>query len=246
MKGIILSPYPHNDQKIKTIIELLEHTATIEGVYNNPEYLNHSDNLNKLDFIFIFSSFLEKKAAQELVTYLEKNNRIQIIFLAEDVQEAAKAWPYFPAAFLSYPIEEQAITTALQKAKKRLSVFQKNSPEEDIIHHLLKQKIALPTTDGFIFVRYNNIIRCEAQGGYTQVFLSDSSSLLITKTLKHYDQILEDFHFFRVHKSHLVNLTLVRRFNKGKKVSIETIDGKTIKVSTRKRDELLHKLSTLA
>ena len=133
----------------------------------------------------------------------------------------------------------------MQKVKKRLSNYHVNSPEEDALHHLLKQKIALPTTDGFIFVKYNNIIRCEAQGGYTQVFLSDSRSLLITKTLKHYDQILEDFHFFRVHKSHLVNLTFVRRFNKGKKVSIETIDGKTIKVSTRKRDELLNKLSTL-
>ena len=109
-----------------------------------------------------------------------------------------------------------------------------------------KNKIALPITEGFILVKPEEIVRCEAQGGYTQVFLKDESSLLITKTLKHYDEILEDFNFFRIHKSHLVNLKYVRKFIKGKQGYIEIADGKIIEVSSRKREDLLYQLSVMA
>ena len=98
MKGIILSPYAQNDQKIQTVFDLIEHTAQVEGIYNNLEHLT-SGNRGPLDFIFVFSSFLEKNATQELKVYLEKNNHTQVIFLAEDIHQAALAWPYFPAAF---------------------------------------------------------------------------------------------------------------------------------------------------
>ena len=106
------------------------------------------------------------------------------------------------------------------------------------------QKIALPPLDGFTFVGYNEIVRCEAQGNYTDVRLSDGRSLLITKRLKHYEDILINDDFFRVTKSHLVNLNFVRRYVKGRQAMIEMTDGQLIEVSMRKKEALLEKLAS--
>jgi len=93
-------------------------------------------------------------------------------------------------------------------------------------------------------VGFNEIVRCEAQGNYTDVRLANGSSLLITKTLKHYEDILIMDNFFRVHKSHLVNLDFVRRYVKGRQGMIEMVDGQMIEVSTRKKEALLERLAT--
>ena len=104
----------------------------------------------------------------------------------------------------------------------------------------------MTTAEGFTYVRFGEIIRCEAQSNYTQVILVNSSPILITKTLKHYEDLLLEKDFFRVHKSHLVNLHAVRRFIRSKKgSSIEMKDGARIEVSARKKEALLERLSQL-
>ena len=95
-------------------------------------------------------------------------------------------------------------------------------------------KLALSTTDGFSFVNYDDIVRCEAEGNYTKVVLNNGEYHLITKTLKHYEDILTPRSFFRVHKSHLINLKYVRRFIRGKRCMVEMTDNELIEVSARK------------
>jgi len=124
----------------------------------------------------------------------------------------------------------------LDESKERLDILQ------DVLDRQEVSKIALTTTDGFTFVNFEEIIRCEAQGNYTEVFMDDGNSFLITKTLKHYEENLSEKGFFRVHKKHLINLRFVRRFIKGKQGMVEMQDGKMIEVSFRKREALLERL----
>ena len=103
-------------------------------------------------------------------------------------------------------------------------------------------RIALPTTEGFTFVKNEDILRCEANGNYTAFFLTSGKKMLITKTLKYYDEMLADSGFFRTHKSHLINLQYISKFIKGKQGYVEMIDKSRLEVSTRKREELLKRL----
>jgi len=138
------------------------------------------------------------------------------------------------------------LQTAVQKSIKKTSL--KREQITMLKGNLLAdqiQKIALATIDGYTFVRLEHIIRCEAQGNYTSVYLHDGKAVLITKTLKHYDDLLVSKGFFRIHKSHLINLHSVRRFLKGKKGMVEMMDGTQLEVSTRKRESLLEKLSNI-
>ena len=92
------------------------------------------------------------------------------------------------------------------------------------------------------FVKREDIIRLEANGNYTAFYLKDKTKYLITRTLKYYDEMLRDYGFYRIHKSHLVNLVYVTKFIKGRQGYVETINGDRLEVSTRKREELCCKL----
>ncbi|MEN0006481.1 MAG: LytTR family DNA-binding domain-containing protein [Bacteroidota bacterium] len=154
---------------------------------------------------------------------------------------ALEAFQYFVADYLVEPLSVPCLERAIEKAQQRLGLHFPSTPLEHKIQQ--SNKIALPTSEGFTFVRQQDIVRCEANGNYTQVYLKNAASIFITRTLKHYECLLDSAHFFRAHKSHLVNLNYVQRFIKGRKGAIEMVDGKLIEVSIRKREALLEKLN---
>ena len=64
----------------------------------------------------------------------------------------------------------------------------------------------------------------------------------MAKTLKEFDELLGDYNFFRVHNSHLVNLSYIKNFNKGKGGYVTMTDGAVVEVSTRRKDQFLKRL----
>ena len=243
MTGIILSSDLKEATNIKQICLDSETSLDILDTCQSVTALSKYSSKN-IEVILANTAIIAEDSKNVLLSFLEQND-IEIIFYSSNKQTALKIWPFFPIAFLIYPFSKQDLQNALHRLSKRSA--KKDPGFSKTLQALLKKnKIALPITEGFILVKPQEIVRCEAQGGYTQVFLKDESSLLITKTLKHYDEILEDFNFFRIHKSHLVNLKYVRKFIKGKQGYIEIADGKIIEVSSRKREDLLYQLSVMA
>ncbi|MEM8907609.1 MAG: LytTR family DNA-binding domain-containing protein, partial [Bacteroidota bacterium] len=172
-----------------------------------------------------------------------------VIFTTAYDQYALRAFKYSAVDYLLKPISIDELVAAVKRAGRLMGVDQKArqmSLLKEAINNEKINKIALITLDGFTFVRFDEIVRCEAQGNYTSVYLSSGNALLITKTLKHYEEILVEKMFFRVHKSHLINLNYVRRFIRGKQGMIEMNDGTQIEVSLRKKEALLKKLATLS
>ena len=102
----------------------------------------------------------------------------------------------------------------------------------------MKKLIVLPVSDGCKIVEINAITRCQSSGAYTDIYLSDTAKILITKTLKEINDILKDYGFIRVHQSHLVNIKRICRYKKGKEGKIYMQDGAEIPVSQRKRKDI--------
>ncbi len=75
-------------------------------------------------------------------------------------------------------------------------------------------KIALPTLEGLVFVKVNDIVYCEASSNYTQIFTLEGK-YLVSKTLKEYDDLLSDHNFFRIHNSYLININSIKKYVKG-------------------------------
>jgi len=100
-------------------------------------------------------------------------------------------------------------------------------------------KITIPLQDGFEVLETKDILYCKADDNYTQIFLSSNKKKLVSKTLKHFENILKESGFARVHKSYLVNVAEVVKYVKGKGGSVVLSNGKQIIVSSSKKADLL-------
>ena len=103
------------------------------------------------------------------------------------------------------------------------------------IHHL--GRMALPTQDCLLFLKFEEIIRCEADGAYTQLFLIDGTRLLVSKNLKEIESQLPEDQFFRAHNSHIVNLQHLARYVRTDGGKLELADGSTVLLARRKREQ---------
>lgn len=140
-----------------------------------------------------------------------------------------------------------AITRFEEKTKKQvqqnqLSILIENIDAGDSAH----KKIAIPTETGFEFLKFNTIIYLEAQSNYTKFYLTDNSTIITAKTLKHFEEILPEDLFFRTHKTYLVNMNFIKRFSKIDEFVVELITGQKLPVSHRKKDEFISKITEKA
>lgn len=101
-------------------------------------------------------------------------------------------------------------------------------------------KIALPTETGFELVKTNAILYCEADSNYCKIVCLDGKKIVLSKTLKFIEELLPTSVFQRIHKSYLVNLNYVTRFNKTNELLVELSTGQTLPVSIRKKEDFIN------
>jgi two-component system, LytTR family, response regulator len=88
----------------------------------------------------------------------------------------------------------------------------------------------------------NTIISCSACNNYTEFNFSDKRKILVSRTLKEIEEMLEDYAFLRVHHSHLVNLNEITPYIKGEGGYLIMTDGSKADVSRSRKELLMHKL----
>tara|TARA_R110002049_G_scaffold293731_2_gene478965 strand:- start:11104 stop:11838 length:735 start_codon:yes stop_codon:yes gene_type:complete len=103
----------------------------------------------------------------------------------------------------------------------------------------IEGKITIPTKSGFEIINTADILYCKADDNYTEIYLSTNKKKLVSKTLKYFEDALNGGNFARVHKSYLINVNEIVKYNKGKGGNVELSNGKEIMVSASKKSDLL-------
>jgi two-component system LytT family response regulator len=100
-------------------------------------------------------------------------------------------------------------------------------------------KISISTNDGMEFYEISHIIRIESSSNYSKIYLTDGRSLLISRLLKDFEEILSPYNFFRIHHSHLINLNHIKKYIRGDGGQVVMSNNEKVDVSRRKREEFL-------
>ncbi|MFL5789690.1 MAG: LytR/AlgR family response regulator transcription factor, partial [Flavisolibacter sp.] len=100
-------------------------------------------------------------------------------------------------------------------------------------------KIAVPTNEGLEFIVIKNILRIESSTNYSRLLLINKQSLLVTRLLKDFEELLTPYRFFRVHNSHLINLNYISKYIRGDGGQVVMENGDVVDVSRRKKEEFL-------
>jgi two-component system LytT family response regulator len=106
-------------------------------------------------------------------------------------------------------------------------------------------KIALSTLEGLLFVNVSDIIYCESSGSYTKFILKQADRIVTSRHLKEYENMLNGYEFFRIHKSYLVNLREIKKYVRGEGGQLFMSDGAALSVSKQRKDDFLHIYSGL-
>jgi len=126
----------------------------------------------------------------------------------------------------------------LQQTVKKLQAFKKEKEKFPQVN--LSSKIAISLTNGFEVFDIDDIVRFEADGCYTKVFFKESKPLTISKTLKEFEESVPKGCFYRIHKSHLINLSYVKEYSKIDGGLITLKDGSIVEISRRKASDFIH------
>lgn len=107
------------------------------------------------------------------------------------------------------------------------------------------KRIALSTSDGIHLFDISDIVRCESEDNYTRFYRENHKPVLISKTLKEYEELLGEHNFERIHQSHLINLNYLKSHIKKDGGYVIMADGKRLPISQRKRDRLQQILKSM-
>lgn len=182
--------------------------------------------------------------AFELLSQLQPFNFECILVTAFD-RYAVKAFAYNALHYLLKPVDIDELRLAVQKAAARIIEKNVSSRLDDLKGQTETNqmtRIALPTSNGLVFYAIDDIVCCIARNTYTLFEFVRDKELLVSGTLKEFEEKLPAGIFCRVHNSYLINMNHIRQYIKGKGGQVKMVNGKIIDVSLRKRDEFLSRL----
>ncbi|QWX84096.1 response regulator transcription factor [Cellulophaga sp. HaHaR_3_176] len=167
------------------------------------------------------------------------NRTFETVFVTAYNQYAMDALNNHAAYYLMKPISIDELINAVEY------VTEIRQKENALIDRVLKPKlnsvdgkITIPQQDGFQVLNVSDILYCKADDNYTEIHL-EGKRIVVSKTLKYFEEALSDFPFARIHKSYLVNVNEVVKYVKGKGGSVIISSGKELLVSASKKKDLL-------
>jgi two-component system LytT family response regulator len=168
----------------------------------------------------------------------------EVIFTTAYDQFAIKAFKFAALDYLLKPVDADDLTAAIHRYEKKQRHLQFKEQLEILLQQYKRplqtpQKLPFATQEGIVFIRPETIVRCESSSNYTTFYYSDKSKLVISKTLKEVEDLLQPYGFFRVHHSHLINLQHVSRYVKAEGGYIEMCNGAQVPVSRQRKDFVL-------
>lgn len=171
-----------------------------------------------------------------------KYRNFELIFVTAYDHYAIKAIRYSALDYLVKPVEIEDLKAAITKAEANRNSRNSQLQMELLLEHLNNQqpkRITIPTSDGLRFINVEDIVYLEASNNYTHIYLSTNQKLLVSRTLKDFEDILPSETFLRIHHSTIINKFYVEKYIRGEGGQVVMRHGKVLDVSKRKKSEFL-------
>ena len=239
IKAIIIDD---ESKGIEILRILLKNHCPEVNVIGFAEEVTEAINLvNKLqpDLIFLDIEMADGTGFDLLVKV--KPYSFHVIFVTAHSEYAVRAFRYSVSDYLLKPVDSSDLVEAVQKVKLMIDEVQHkilNSEKQNDVNQTLK----IPVNHGSVFIKINDIIRIEADGSYTRIYLSGSRNFVISYNIKVVEEHLNTKQFIRVHRSNIINLCKVKMVS-GQGAYVVMCDDAIIKISRRIRTNFISQMA---
>ncbi|MFT6245271.1 MAG: two-component system LytT family response regulator [Salibacteraceae bacterium] len=142
--------------------------------------------------------------------------------------------------YIFKPFDHKDILRSVRlRLDKRSKLMQNGNMKQISVNNAAFDKLALPCDEGLILVSFDEIIKCQADRAYCSFHLTNGQSILVSKSMKEFEQLLLDNNFIKVHKSTIVNINYAKKYLRGKGGQLIMSDASIVYVSVRKKEELM-------
>ena len=248
LRTIIIDDEAHMRQTLEKMVGRfcpnIKLVAIANGVENGVEKIrNHHPDLILLDIK------MKDGTGFDLLKQLQPVD-FKVIFITAYDQYAIKAFKFSAIDYILKPVDPDELAEAVNKAEKiKLKDFSTqldNLDEQMHTQDKLNKKIILKTLDNIHLIKIRNINYCESEGSYCAIHLLNGKKIVASNVLKDYDELLKDAGFYRVHKSFLINMRHIERFEKADGGYVVLENEIRVPVASRKREELMEMFERLA
>jgi two-component system LytT family response regulator len=245
IRSIIVDDEQKSRESLKIILEDFCENVTICALCQNVSEGIQAIKEHQPDVVFLDIQ-MQRETGFDLLTQLNSID-FEVIFTTAHSEYAIKAFKFSAIDYLLKPIDIDDLQNALAKVEHK-----QNQNISGRLEHLIQNlrtntpenyKLALPTTEGLIFVQLNSILYCEASSNYTIIY-TPKNKYIVSRTLKQYEDLLGEHNFFRIHNSYLINLNAVKKYIRGEGGSVVLENDITLDVSKRKKEAFLSRITT--
>ncbi|MEW7277070.1 LytTR family DNA-binding domain-containing protein [Aquimarina sp. 2201CG1-2-11] len=219
-------------------INVVAIAATIEEAVN--VIVDHNPEIVFLDIE------LEKGTGFDILSNPKvQKKQFNIIFTTAYEQYAIKAIKNNALDYLLKPIDTQELIMAVNKVSARTTNSIKSIVNDLKVSLNTSSKLKLVNREGFELVDVHTILYCKSEANYTRFYFENGKTTITSKTLKVYQLYLEQHGFMRIHKSHIINLNMVKKYVQGKGGQVTLSNEVTLDISKDLKTTLLRKLEHL-
>lgn len=225
---IIIDDEPKMVELLADTLDELYPEMEILGKFTHWKEALPALRLNQADILFLDISMPEKTGFDLLE--LIPNLNAEIIFVTAHTEFAINAFNFDVCGYVLKPINDKMLIKAVDRAITRTAAKKKTSPDNTA------GKIGIPDDTGIRYVNINDIIYCETHNRYTKVVVKDTEILSSYNIGKYHETLTQDF-FFQIHRSFIINLNHVKRYDATGVVIMN--NGTEIPISKKNKDEFL-------
>lgn len=238
LKAAILDDEIRGSKLLAHKLDIFEDELQVVGIFNEPAKALDPIMELGIDVLFLDVEMPGMNGFQ----FLERLGtfNFEVIFTTAYDSYTLEALRLSAVDYLLKPVDEEDLQTAITRLRKR--VTEKSMYKAVKLEKKQNNRLALPTAEGVYIVDKAQIIRVEAMSNYSVFLLSDSKKIVVSKTLKEYETVLDDAHFMRINRSVIINLDYVVKYRKGDGGTLELSDGAEVEVSPQKKEVLLQRL----
>ncbi|MBM1107917.1 response regulator transcription factor [Aurantibacter crassamenti] len=246
LKAIIVDDEQHCIDRVVKLLSDYSETINLLACCNSVDSAIKEIEAINPDVVFL-DVHLQNQTGFDLLAKLSKVD-FEVVFTTAYDSYAVEAFRFSALDYLLKPIDSVEFERAIEKIEKTVGLKDTSKKLEVLFHNFENnlnraKKVAIPALDGLKFINTNEIVRCQSDASYTHIFLSTGKKFTATKTLKFLEELLGSNDFFRVHKSHYINLSYVDKYIKGKGGYLLMKDGATVEVAMRRKEEFLKKIT---
>lgn len=246
MKAILVDDEPDGIRTLQKMLAL--HCPQVEVIATCANAAAAKQHIQGLRPNVLFLDIqMPGKTGLELLSEIG-NEDYEVVFVTAYNEYLLQALQFSAVDYLLKPVDEDRLIEAVERVEKRLAEDRKKDQSAALMFNLenigkpAEMRLCLPTFKGFMVVKLEEVVYCEAERSYTVFHLANGKSITVSKPLIDYDYLLKDSTFLRVHKSFLVNLLHVREYLRGEGGFVIMSDGAEIEVSRRKKEVFLLKV----